>query len=139
MIIIFVNIYLNCGFNDILNYFYKMQKIFLFIFIGLIFSIRSEDYDVKTGTNWIPSDKIDSNTKATDGLIKYFLRFAAIGYCYNGEYEKGKCCKSTLTNAWELVGYGKETLFSYNYIIFKSKIYKKLLSHFQEQEEFHNF
>ena len=104
-----------------------MQKIFLFVFIGLIFSIKSITYKRSTGTTWVPSSKITSSTTASEDLIKYFLNFATIGYCYHGEYEKGNCCNSVLGNKWTQVASGKETLFSYNYIIFKSTTYKKIV------------
>ena len=104
-----------------------MQKIFLLVFIGLIFSIKSIGYNVSTGPNWTPSSKIYSSTTASEGLIKYFLNFATIGYCYNGEYEKGNCCNSVLGTDWELVGSGKETFYSYNFIVFKSKKFKKIV------------
>ena len=73
-----------------------MQKIFLLVFIGLIFSIQSIKYNASTSTTWNPSNKITSSTTASEGLIKYFLDFATISYCKHGEYEKKKCCYGTL-------------------------------------------
>ena len=68
-------------------------------------------------------------TAASKGLIRYFLDFAGIGYCYDGEYDAKQCAKCPLEKSWVKVASGKENSDkkSYNYIIFKSTTFKKVV------------
>ena len=68
-------------------------------------------------------------TQASKGLIRYFLDFAGIAYCYHGEYGTSSCSGCKIDPSWKLVSSGKENSDkkSYNYVIFKSTTFKKVI------------
>lgn len=96
----------------------------------ILFLISLVSCDSYSATGTYTFDAKSTITEATKGLIRYFLDFAGIGYCYDGEYGTSKCSSCKIDSSWTKVASGRESSSnskSYNYIIFKSTTFKKVI------------
>ncbi len=80
----------------------------------------------------------------TSKRLKYYSYFAAFGYCFPEDIEKGKCCSNVFNknkdvesaNGWTLIDYGRSSdvdthsIYTHNkntYAIFRSDIFRKVV------------
>lgn len=97
------------------------------LLISLLFTyIMTAPYSPTGEYTFDPSIQI---TEASEGLIRYFLSFMNVAYCYDGEIQGNTCGDYTVPSEWEKVYSGRENEDekSYNFLVFKSDEYKKVV------------
>jgi hypothetical protein len=101
-----------------------MTKALLILFLFSLISCTS--YSPSGSYSFNAASRI---TSASKGLIRYFLKFAGIAYCYDNEYKTSICDACSVEPDWVKVDSGRENSNSksYNYIIFKSTKFQKVV------------